>query len=110
MILATLPLMSIVLIFLISVGTSFMINVFLLKKKHFKINISKKFVIHTKKKHIAIKYNYLRELGKDKEVRFEYVNTKEKITNIFTKDSPKYTHEYLRGKLGVIPIAKVTLA
>ena len=41
MILATLPLMSIVLIFLISVGTSFMINLFLLKKKHFKINISR---------------------------------------------------------------------
>ncbi len=40
MIPATLPLMSIVLIFLISVGTSFMINLFLLKKKHFKINIS----------------------------------------------------------------------
>ena len=41
MTLATLPLMSIALIFLISIGTSFMVNLFLLKNKHFKINISR---------------------------------------------------------------------
>ena len=41
MVLTTLPLTSIALIFLISIGTSFMINLFLLKNKHFKINISR---------------------------------------------------------------------
>lgn len=34
------------------------------------------------------------------------VNTKEKKTDIFTKALPKDDHEYLRGKLGVIPLAK----
>lgn len=64
--------------------------------------------MHTKTNHIAIKYHYLRELVQDKEVRIEYVNTKEQIANIFTKALPKDAHEYLRGKLGVIPLAKAT--
>ena len=70
------------------------------------INISNNHVMHTTTKHIAIKYHYLRELVQDKEVKMEYVNTKEKITNIFTKELPKDAHEYLRGKLGVIPLSK----
>ena len=49
--------------------------------------------MHTKKKHIAIKYHYLRELVQDKEVRMEYVNTKEQIADIFTKALPKEAHE-----------------
>ena len=36
----------------------------------------------------------------------EYVNAKEKIVDIFTKALPKDGHEYLRGKLGVIPQSK----
>ena len=39
------------------------------------INISKNLVMHTKTKHIAIKYHYVRELVQDKEVKMEYVNT-----------------------------------
>ena len=72
------------------------------------INISKNLVMYTKIKNIAINYYYLRELVQDKEVRMEYVNKKEQITNIFTKDLPKDAHEYLRGKLGVIPLSKAT--
>ena len=68
------------------------------------INISKNLVMHAKTKHIAIKY--LRELIQDKEVKMEYVNTKEKIVDIFTKEIPKDSHEYLRGKLGVILLSK----
>ena len=40
------------------------------------IKILKNLVMHTKKKHIAIKYHYLRELVQDKEVKLEYVHTK----------------------------------
>ena len=72
------------------------------------INISKKHVMHTKTKYSAIKYHYLRDLVQNKEVRMEYVNTKEKIVDIFTKYLPKDAHEYLRGKLGVIPLSKAT--
>ena len=70
------------------------------------INISKNTVMHTKTKHIAIKYHYVRELVQDKEVKMEYVHTKKQIANIFTKALPKDAHEYLRGKLGVIPLSK----
>ena len=70
------------------------------------INISNNIVMHPKTKHIAIKYYYLRELVQDKEVKMKYVNTKEQIDDIFTKALPKDAHEYLRGKLGVIPLSK----
>ena len=70
------------------------------------INISKNLVMHTKTKYIAIKCHYVRELVQDKEVKMEYVNTKEKIVDNFTKALPKDAHEYLRGKLGVIPPSK----
>ena len=49
------------------------------------INISKNLVMHTKTKNIYIKYHYLRELVQENEVRLNYVNTKDIITNIFTK-------------------------
>ena len=62
--------------------------------------------MHTKTKHIAIKYHFLRELVQDKEVRLEYVNTKEKIVDISTKPLPKDAFLYLRGKLGFIPLYK----
>ena len=71
------------------------------------INISKNLVMHTKTKHIAIKYHYVRELVEDKEVKMDYVNSKEQITDIFTKPLPKDAYEYLRGKLEVIPLSKV---
>ena len=70
------------------------------------INISKNLVMHTKTNNIAIKYHYLRELVQDKEVKMEYVNTKDQIANIFTKAVPKDVHEYLRGKLGLILLSK----
>ena len=64
--------------------------------------------MHTKKKHISIKYHYLRELVQDKEVKLEYVHTKDFFFDIFIKDLPKDAHEYIRGKLGVIPLRKET--
>ena len=36
----------------------------------------------------------------------EYVSTKEKIVDIFTKALSNNAHEYLRGKLGVILLSK----
>ena len=70
------------------------------------INILKNHVLHTKTKHIAIKYHYLIKWIQDEEVKMEYVSTKEKIDNIFTKELPKNSHEYLRGKLVVISLSK----
>lgn len=71
------------------------------------INISKNLVMHSKTKHIAIKYHFVRELVQDKEIRLEYIHTKEQIVDIFTKPLPKDAFLYLRGKLGVTPLSEV---
>jgi len=66
------------------------------------INISKNPVMHSRTKHILIRYHFLREKVTENEIKMEYVSTKDQIVDIFTKPLPKDTFEYLREKLGVI--------
>ena len=68
------------------------------------MSMAKNHVLHSKTKHISIKYHVLREKVAKKEIRLEYVNTKDQIADIFTKPFPKDTFEYLRGMLGVMPM------
>ena len=53
------------------------------------INMSKNPIMHSKTKHIPIKYHYLREQVSQKVVRLEYIDKKEEIAYIFTKPLPK---------------------
>jgi hypothetical protein len=64
-----------------------------------KINILNKMVMHSKTKNIPIKYNFLREQVVEKNIRVEYVGTKEQFTNIFTKPLPQEAFEYLFQRL-----------
>ena len=57
--------------------------------------MSKNPVLHLKTKHISTKYHMLRENVAEKEIRLEYVSTKEKIIDIFTTPLPKEAFEYL---------------
>eukprot|EP00253_Pinus_taeda_P030743 PITA_30743 len=66
------------------------------------INISKNPVMHSKTKHIPIKYHFLREQVLEQKVKLEYVPSKEQIVDILTKPLPRETFEYLRKKLGVV--------
>ena len=66
--------------------------------------MSKNLVLHSKTKHISIKYYVLREKAAEKEIRLEYVSTKDQIANIFTNPLPKDTFAYLRGMLRVMPL------
>ena len=68
------------------------------------INISKNPVMHSKTKHIPIKYHFLREQVSQKVVKLEHVHTKEKIADIFTKPLTQGSFAYLIHKLGVIPL------
>ena len=66
--------------------------------------MSKNPLLHSKTKHVFIKYHVLREKVTEKEIRLEYVSTKNKIIDIFMNPFPTYNFEYLRGMLGVMPL------
>ena len=68
------------------------------------VSMSKNHVLHSKTKHISIKYHMLREKVADNEIRLEYVSTKDQIVNIFMQLLPKDTFECLRVMLGVMPL------
>lgn len=51
-------------------------------------SISKNPVMHSKTKHIPIKYHFLREQVLEQKVKLEYVPSKEQVANIFTKQLP----------------------
>jgi hypothetical protein len=71
------------------------------------INISKNPVMHSKTKHIPIKYHFLQEQVAEKNIRVEYVGTKEQVADIFTKPLPQEAFEYLCQRLGVISTPKM---
>jgi hypothetical protein len=66
------------------------------------ISVSKNHVLHSKTKHIPIKYNFLREQVTNQIVQVHYIPTKEQIVDIFTKPLAKTPFEYLRQKSSVI--------
>jgi hypothetical protein len=44
--------------------------------------------MHSKTKHIPIKYHFLWEKVAEKNIKVEYVGTKEQVADIFTKPLP----------------------
>ena len=56
------------------------------------IDISKNLVMHSKTRHISIKYHFIREQVAENNINLEYVGKKEQISDIFTKPLP---HEAL---------------
>ena len=65
------------------------------------ISVSKNPVLHSKTKHIALKYHFLHEQVATKAVLLHYIPSTEQIPDIFTKPLPTSQFEYLRQKLGV---------
>jgi hypothetical protein len=72
------------------------------------INISKNPIMHSKTKHIPIKYHFLREQAAENNIRVKYMGTKEQVVDIFTKPLPREAFEYLCQRLGVISTPKMT--
>jgi hypothetical protein len=59
------------------------------------ISISKNLVMHSKTKHIPIKFHFLWEHVIEKNIKLEYIGTKENIAYIFTKPLMRERFEYL---------------
>ena len=59
------------------------------------ISVSKNIVLHSKTKHIPIKYHFLREQVINRVVQLNFIPSTEKIADIFTKPLPKAQFEYL---------------
>jgi hypothetical protein len=59
------------------------------------INISNNLVMHSRIKHILIRYHFLREKFVENVVEVEYVLIKDQIVDIFNNDLHKDTFEYL---------------
>jgi hypothetical protein len=70
------------------------------------IGISKNPVMHSKTKHIQIKYHFLWEQVANKNITIKYVVTKEQVAYIFTKTLPWEALEFLLQILGVISTPK----
>jgi hypothetical protein len=66
------------------------------------ISVSKNPVLHSKTKHIPIKYHFLREQVTNKIVQLNYIPSTEQIADIFTKPLAATPFGYLCQKLGVI--------
>ncbi len=65
------------------------------------INISKNPVMHSKTKHIPIKYHFVRDHVLEKTIKLEHIG-KEQVADIFKKPLQREEFEYLRQNLGVI--------
>jgi hypothetical protein len=66
------------------------------------ISVSKNPVLHSKTKHIPMKYHFLREQVTNRVVQLNYIPSTEQIADIFTKPLAATPFGYLLQKLGVI--------
>ena len=54
-------------------------------------------------KHIPIKYHFVREQVSEKNIKVEYIGTKEKIIDIYPKPLLCEAFQYIRQKLWILP-------
>ena len=59
---------------------------------------------HSRTKHIAIKYHFIKEAKATKEIKLDYYRTEDQIADILTKALPRPRFEELRAMLGVTKI------
>jgi hypothetical protein len=59
-------------------------------------------VEHNRTKHIAIRYHFLRDHQQKGDIEIAYINTKEKLADIFTKPLDEQTFNKLRHELNIL--------
>jgi hypothetical protein len=66
------------------------------------IRMSKNPVEHSRTKHIAIRYHFLRDHQQRGDIEIAYVSTKEQLADIFTKPLDEKTFTKLRNELNIL--------
>jgi hypothetical protein len=59
-------------------------------------------VEHSRTKHIAIQYHFLRDHQQQGDIKIAYVSTKEQLADIFTKPLDEKTFTKLRNELNIL--------
>jgi hypothetical protein len=59
-------------------------------------------VEHSRTKHIAIRYHFLRDHQQKGDIEIAYINTKVQLANIFTKPLDEQTFTKLRHELNIL--------
>ena len=65
------------------------------------IAIAKNYVFHSRTRHIAVKYHFIKEAISDGEVQLMYCKSEEQVADIFTKALPLEKLVHFRKLLGV---------
>ena len=65
------------------------------------ISVAKNPVLHSKTKHIDVRYHFLRDHQEKGDIEFCHVDTQNQLADIFTKPLDQATFARLRGELGV---------
>jgi hypothetical protein len=59
-------------------------------------------VEHSRTKHIAIRYHFLRDHQQKGDIEIAYINTKDQLADIFTKPLDEQTFNKLRHELNIL--------
>jgi len=59
-------------------------------------------VSHSRTKHIDICHHFIRECIERREIKLNYISTKNMLADVFTKALPRETFEKFRNLLGVL--------
>ena len=68
------------------------------------INLSKNTILHSRTKHIEIRHHFLRDHVQNGDCVLEFVDTKNRLADIFMKLLPKETFFAIRRELGLLDI------
>jgi hypothetical protein len=65
------------------------------------INISKNLVLHSRTKHIEIRYHFIRNLVEEQLLELTFIPTKQQLADLFTKPLDNLHFTSLRKAIGV---------
>ena len=68
------------------------------------INLSKNPILHSRTKHIEIRYHFLQDHVQKGDCILEFVDTKNQLAYIFTKPLPKENFFSIKRELGLIDL------